>query len=254
MEKITAANKKYFNEVRMVRSAVDAWSLLFYSRLTKDCPDYKESANTLYNRGLDGLNRLKKAGESVGARHWEVFQEMSLYPYLKSDALPEELTKRYKNNKNIYRVLPRLTMPGVRAEEKALNNDPETVTGKALSIVLRKGNITAKGIPLEFYDWTGQKFHHLGKVIPRKDIVPNKYKLYKLPSICVTSKCSYFIGGWTDCRLHLGRFYDPSYQRRKYDVWYSLKFTGPAFDPASKEKENRVSLEQAFLVDTGLDE
>lgn len=254
MEKITAKNKKYFNEVRMVRSAVDAWCLLFYARVKKDCPEYKESATTLYKRGLDGLNRLKKVGENPGQRHWEVFQEMSLYPSLKSEAIPAELTKRYKGNKNIYRVLPRLGMPGVRAEEEPLINDPMTVTGKTLSVVLKKSNIKAKGIPLEFYDWTGKKFHHQNKFIPMKDIVPGKYKLYKVPAINVTSKCSYFIGGWTKARLHLGRFFDPSYQRRKYDVWFSLKFTGPAFDPASRDKENRVAIEQAFLVDVGLDE
>ena len=110
------------------------------------------------------------------------------------------------------------------------------------------------GIPLSAYDWIGTKFYHTDKMIPLKEIEPNKFKLYKFYSTRISAKFTSLIGGWTKARLNFGRYYDPSYQRRKYDVWFSLRFTGPFFDPASKGKDNFVEIEQAFLIDMGLDE
>ena len=38
---------------------------------------------------------------------------------------------------------------------------------------------------------------------------------------------------------------------KKYEIWASLKFEGPDFDPNSREKENTVSCDQVFLVEMG---
>ena len=100
----------------------------------------------------------------------------------------------------------------------------------------------------------GKLLRKCGSMIPLNAIEPNKFKLYKLFSTRISAKFTCLIGGWTKARLNFGRYYDPSYQREKYDVWFSLRFTGPFFDPASKEKDNFVEIEQAFLVDMGLDE
>ena len=250
MEKLTAKDKRYFEEVRAVRSAFDAWHLLFYSRVSKDCPAYKVSADTLLTRGVEGENLIARKDpayvDGIGSYSRKVFDEMQLYSKLKTDKLPKELVKLYPG-KLIHRHLP-------ENKPAELFRTPDSVTGYSLKVKLDVKKYKNGGIPLSAYDWIGKKFYHTDKMIPLKEIEPNKFKLYKFYSTCISAKFTSLIGGWTKARLSFGRYYDPSYQRRKYDVWFSLRFTGPFFDPASKEKDNFVEIEQAFLIDMGLDE
>ncbi|NLE41189.1 MAG: hypothetical protein GX615_05085 [Lentisphaerae bacterium] len=52
--------------------------------------------------------------------------------------------------------------------------------------------------------------------------------------------------------MYLGRYYDPSYHERRYEVWASLKCTGPFFDPDSAADVSDISCDQVFLVDKGM--
>ena len=248
MEKLTAGDKRYAEEVRAVRSAFDAWHLLFYSRITRDCPEYKVTTETLIKRGMEGEELLKRKDFYYLDQHYSrrIFDEMQLYSKLKTDQLPAELLKLYPG-KQIHRHLP-------ENKVETLHKTADSITGYSLKVKLDVSQFKNGNVPLLAYDWIGTKFHHNNKVIPRKDIVPGKFKLYKMYSTQISAKFTSFVGGWTKARLKFGRYYDPSYQRKKYDVWFSMRFTGPYFDTASKEKDNCVEIEQAFLVDMGLDE
>ncbi len=238
--------------VRIARTAVDCLTIAFMEKIRAAYPEMDIDPQVVIKRGLASEKEARKAG-MVNKRHpsaYRVLTDMSLYANLKSSVLPEELRKYPKNK--VFRYLP--VQPRIWMKKKAsLTKDPDAVSGWTMR---EKPKDNSNGLQYEMYDATARKWMMSG-TINKDQIVPNKYKLYKLGVARLPMKCRLVFGGKWGSSLDiqkLGRYYDPSYHQRQFEFWASLKFTGPRFDPASKAKDSYVSCDQVFLVNKGIKE
>jgi len=239
--------------VRIARTALDCWTIILMSKIRSEFPEEKIDVREILERGLESANEAEKAKmtdprDSAAKR---VMNDMGLYANLKDDSVPEEL-RGYSKDK-VIRHLP--VQPRTWAAKTAsLTKDPDAAAGWTMKEKIINPAHCKDGVKFEFYDAFERKWASTG-AIKKADIVPNRYKLYKLFTSYLPSRCRLvFCGLWgysLDIQ-HLGRYYDPSYHQRQYEFWANMKLEGPLFDPDSKEKDSHVSCDQIFLVNMGM--
>ena len=234
--------------VRIARTAVDCWSIMLMHRLKAAFPGEPFDAPGMIARGLKSTAEAELAGmlgKRVVPPSRRVLNDMSLYANLKSDSVPDEL-KHYPRNK-VIRHLPVLPEPWL-VKTRSLTRDPGAVAQWAMKETVR--DVAAAGFGYEFYDTVQKKWIVRGE-IKKTDIVPGQYKLYRLFTAALSPGSLLVFGNLWDSSLSIGkmgRYYDPSYQKRQYEFWVNMKFEGPLFDPNSTGKDSAVSCDQVFLV------
>ncbi len=242
--------------VRVARTAVDCWTIMTLPKIRREFPDEKIDIAEVLARGLASAEEAEEAGMTGkrSNRAVQVLGDMSLYAELKDDALPPELASHAKTS--VVRYLP--IRPRVWAAEKAaLTKDPDAVTGWTMKEVVVNPKHTEDGCRIEYYDAFERKWLMQGTAIPKAEIVPNQYTMYKLFTNRLPSRCRLvFCGLWGKSLdiMSLGRYYDPSYHERHYEFWANVKFEGPMFDPESKATESTISCDQVFLVNVSAGE
>ena len=235
--------------VRIARVGVDVWTTYFFLRIKEAYPDAKIDLNKVIDRGLRACGEAEKAGMVLERRNLarRAFQELTLYAHIKDDSIPTEL-KKYPEDKIIRHLTPR------KMVRNKIIKDADAVTGYAMKAKVSEKKKFDTGVKFVYYDAMNKKWVFNGE-IPLKNIVPNKYKLYKLKTGPVTNRCNLVIAGlWPYLNYDLGRHFDPNCQERQYEFWISLKFEGPKFDPKSKAKDSYISTDQIFLINKGTKE
>ena len=85
------------------------------------------------------------------------------------------------------------------------------------------------------------------RMLQASDVKPDKFAWYKIGNITLTDAARVMTTPAGYFFVDIGRFYvEPG---TKWDVWYSLKFEGPAV-PGSKGSKNQVSCNEILLVKT----
>ena len=80
--------------------------------------------------------------------------------------------------------------------------------------------------------------------IPVKLLIPGKYTLVRLGETRISANTRLVLGGFWGTSLDingLNRYYDPSYQARRFELWASLKLEG-----------RRLFCDQIFVVCLGM--
>ncbi len=236
--------------VRIARTAVDCWTIMTLPKIQREFPDEKIDLAGLLARGLASTAEAEQAGmtakRSNGAL--QVLGDMSLYAELKDDSLPPELADHPKTS--VLRYLP-IRPRAWAANKAALTKDPDAVTGWTMKETVVNPDHAKDGCRIEYYDAFERKWLMQGTAIAKADIVPNQYKLYKLITNRLPARCRLvFCGLWGSSLdiMNLGRYYDPSYHERQYEIWANVKLEGPLFDPHSTATESTISCDQLFLV------
>ena len=247
-------NTVHSRNVRIARTAVDCWSIVFMPKIKAAFPTEIFDAQATITRGLKSAEDAEKAG-ILGKRNApkKLLNDMGLYANLKDDSIPDAL-KQYKKDK-IIRYLP-VQPVGVEVETKSLTKDPNAAAQFAMKEKVKDAENFKSGCKYQFRDDIERKWVARGE-IKKEDIVPNQYRLYKLFTAPLPAQCILVFGNMWGSSLDirkLGRYFDPTYQQRQYEFWASLKFEGPEFDSASKDKDNYISCDQIFLVDMGMAE
>lgn len=234
--------------VRIARTMVDCWSVVLMPKLKAAFPEEPIDARQIIARGQASAEEADKAG-MVSPRvkpAQRLLSDMALYANLKDESLPAELAQFPKDK--VARYLP-VKPENWFAKTASLTQDPTAAGGWTMKETLKDTSPTG----FQFYDEIDKKFVATGE-IPANRIVPNQYHLYKLFTAPLTPKCRLVLGdlwGKSVDIMRLGRYFDPSYQRDRFEFWANLKFEGPRFDPNSTEKTNSVSCDQIFLVNVG---
>lgn len=237
--------------VRIARIGVDVWTIIFMPRIQKAFPALKMDPADIMARGFKACDEAEQAQmvenkDNVARR---ILNSMSLYAYLKDDSIPVEL-KPYPKER-IIRYLP--VQPPDFFPNKRLTEDQEAVAQFTMKAKILPEQIK-NGVHFENYDLHQRKWI-LGGDIPKTEFVPGKYKLYRLGIAYLPQSCRVVFGGLWGTALDiedLGRYFDPSCQKKQYEYWASLKFDGPAFDPDSKDQDSYISCDDVFLVDMGM--
>ena len=128
-----------------------------------------------------------------------------------------------------------------------LFKDPAAAAGVTASRNTKLG-INKEGAYFCLYDRDNRKTLNRTGLIPLKDIVPNKYKLYKLITGPLSRRCLLVLSRDWHLSFDLSPHFLFTFPNKKYEIWASMKFAGPDFDPKSKAKENTISCDQVFLV------
>lgn len=119
----------------------------------------------------------------------------------------------------------------------------------AIGSVIREKDVPEGNQPVPYpcgvRDWAlGEDA--LRMTIPRDEILPDRFKFYKLGVICVkSSDCRLWIGKSWNLTFSLSRLFRPGTESH-YEVWVSLKFSGPAF--GGKGERSSVDFDRAVFV------
>ena len=248
MEALTKDDPRRNLFVRQARTAVDIWTLIFLRKIQKAFPDFKPDVPAIVAKGLSTCEELAAAKlvrrDNTTSR---AFESLQLFAYLKNDDVPPEL-QAYPKEK-IIRHLPEKVGSSIPVP------DAEAVAAHAMKAKVPEQSRYDKGVHFDFYDTAERKMLLQKALIPKAEIVPHRYKLYKLGTARLPRSVVLVTGGLWGCELDvssLGRYYDPTYHNRNYEVWISLKFEGPKFDPQSQAKDSYISWDQILLVDKGV--
>lgn len=254
MHELVKDDPVHSRNVHIARVGVDVWTTVFLPRIKKAFPNLKINTESIIARGLKSCDEVEQALMIEKNRNpaRKILNSMSLYAYLKNDSVPEEL-KQYPEGR-IIRYLP-VQPPYYFQKNKGLTEDSEAAAKFTMKAKVPVEQIK-NGILYQNYDAINKKWIFSG-TIPKSEIVPGKYKLYLLKTGYLPQSCRFVLGNLWGTALdmeELGRYFDPSYQKKQYEFWASLKIEGPEFDSASKDKDNYISCDQLFLIDMGMEE
>ncbi len=228
--------------VRMARYGLDVWTLMHFAKIRKAFPEAKYDAAAILARAENALTEMvqSKRNKDKGLEgERSTLKILALNGYLKDDALPAALAK-YPPER-IIRQLPNVGK---------LSKDPGAAAEHASSLKVPAGAFK-KGSYFCLYDWNDKKTLERVGHVPLAEIVPNSYKLHKLITAPLSQRCSIVLSENWLLTVDLSPHFLFTFPDKKYEIWASLKFEGPDFDPNSKEKENTVSCDQVFLVEMG---
>ena len=131
-------------------------------------------------------------------------------------------------------------------------NDPEA-SGKVIltmprAWVQQNPKCHQRPVQLQFYDWTKKKVL-LTKVIPAKDNPKDeKFHWYYVGKSPVSPKTTLaFHWSWRLSSTLGSSAYDPTSPGDLYDIWVSLRMTGPAYVPGSK-KPDTLSVDRILFL------
>lgn len=241
--------------VRIARTAVDCWTTVFMHKIKAAYPDLALDAGAILARGRRSAEEAIAAGmlRPQNPAALKVLDDMGLYANLKEDVIPVEINA--KAGENVIRYLPAQPEPWAVAKA-SLTEDVEAVAQWAMREVITKPETFEEGVKFQYHDSLTKTWVATG-FVPKADIVPNTYQLHKLFTAYISPRSRLVFGNLWGSSLDLmklGRYYDPTYQKRQYEFWVSLKCEGPVFDPESTAEVSTIAVEQVFLIDKGMPE
>ena len=232
--------------VRECRSGVDLHTLKNYARAVRG--GYRPSADELYGRITNTLERAydRRAEKRNRPSKW---------------CVPRRIYERMTANARSWHAIAaagrKLPPPleGVRAETAIQIAGCNCSGGKAVSLpdafagvaVWNQKDSTRPGaFNCGYYDKVAKKVL-ASKTFTERDIVPDKFHLYRVGSVRLAPRALFYLGGSWLCTQDMQEFYDASAPDKKWDIWISYKFEGPRFK-GSAAKENRVLYDRMVLV------
>jgi len=254
MLKLVENDPIHSRNVRIARTAVDCWTILQMPKIRSEYPDSELDASLILERGLQSSMEAIEAGMLKPDRSpaaLTVFQDMSLYANLLNDSLPVELSGYERSD--VIRYLPVLPETW-RAAKAGLSDDLEAVAGKTMKQVVTIPEHVTPGVKYEWYDSVVKEWVIADGRIPLDGVTLGEYQLHELFTARLPARVRLvFAERWGTSLdiLKLGRYYDPTFHHREYEIWASLKFEGPLFDPNSADIESTISCDQIFMVNKG---
>ena len=112
-------------------------------------------------------------------------------------------------------------------------------------------DLPANVLNMGFYDGvTGREQHAYAG--PDAPLVPGNYRLYPLGRTALNPHS--FV--WFDWSWHIqfpdiSSLYDPADAGKQWDIYASVRFEGPAYDPESRGASNRFFVDRVVLVEAG---
>lgn len=134
--------------------------------------------------------------------------------------------------------------------------DPLAAAGIAATLepTLRLPSYAPQDMPanvlnLGFYDCITkrQQHAHIGRSEP---ITTGAYRLYPIGRTALSPLCYiWFDWSWGIQFYDIVELYDPDNPGKQWDLWASVRFEGPAYDPQSPTEKNRFYVDRVVLVE-----
>lgn len=223
--------------IRMARLGLDVLTLLHIDRVRKAYPDEGIEAAAVLARATAAWNEIKAAGRRQGIATGNYLQMLALAVNLKDGALPPPLNRHPQE-----RVIRQLPNRG------GLVDDDAAAAGKAAETRAPRGEFK-QGAYFCFYDVDNPKTLTRVGHIPKEEIVPDRYQLYRLGKRPLARNFLLVLARNWHVGFDLSSHFPWTFPDTEFEIWASMKFSGPDFAPLSSEEENTIRCDQVFLVE-----
>ena len=234
MEKKLAGKERELKNLALVRWDVDMLTMDHYLRIKKAYPDWKTTPEEL-------ITRMRLAPVPQQYKIFNI-KDRAETAYLMTAAADKPIP------------VPLDKLPSWQVRQLPLcggnwdAKDQDAVCGRAKYQDFHKGQFdNAKTIGFDFYDEATKKTMHHG-VIDISKAAPNKYALFLVGKTKIPRGGLVALDQWW-ISASLAPYYPEGDEHREFEIWASLKFTGPAFDKDSKDKGDRMLCDRVFIVD-----
>jgi len=130
--------------------------------------------------------------------------------------------------------------------------DPDSAFGLAI----RGEHADEMPFAMGVYDQTGRRGlvgrrlnkRDIGVALGAKDIVGGGYHLYKLGRTIVTPQCFVWLTRSWQMQQPLDMLHDPTRMDEQWDIYVSLKLTGPAYPHGKPNEPNAIFVDRMILV------
>jgi hypothetical protein len=232
---LTATQPEQQFHIRLVRITLDVVALKYWHKIKKQFPDYQPDAKVIEKRVRTSFRemaekRLPNIIESQIKKFNKIFNPVALLATAKVKPLPQKF--RAIPADKIVQIFP-------------MSQYTRTHDSACGIAVVKKWN----KVPIYFglYDSYNKRFLYPGQ-INLKAIKAGKYYFYKLGRVKVSPDCLIWITKGWKITFPVDQLYVMGFPDRKWDIYASLKFSGPAFNKKSKLNKNTISFDRAVAV------
>ena len=251
MEKLTQSDPEMLFSVQRVRVPLDILTLRFYRRIKKEVPEYSTSVSELGDRiksvGHKALTAFFSQDNPQIRKHKEnqekAVDRLVAKMIVQEGTEPKALPKAIFGNIDpalIFEFYPEAMEKSVQVEDR------EAAWNHAIR---NEGEVQAFPVQLLEYDSTRSLWNIFAEIKSAKEGMEGKYCFYHAGTTSITPSM--------EMRLHFPEY---KYLFRIFpgevwmpgtddtiDVYVSLKLTGPAYYPGSKEKDS-ITCDRIVIV------
>lgn len=234
LEKKLAGRKRERKNLALARWDVDLLTLDHYDKIRKKYPDGINPDTVIARmRKVDLLPAYLSSMRALAENSYLICKAASKPIPPPLDKLPKEQVVQLPQCGRKYNIA-----------------DPDAACGAAQSQPFKPGQMEKSGkkISFNFYDEAEKKTLSAGTIDASK-CTPGKYELYLLGKTRITRGFLVALDSWWGVAASLAPYYPEGDEFREFEIWASLKFTGPSFEKNSREKQDRMFCDRFFLVD-----
>lgn len=235
-EAMTAREPMANRNIKVLRIGSDIELLKSYPELIGKYPAYKGGSKAVYERIESRMKEtgLEKRNPAAASFILKGLKDSLAIAELISLPLPEQFSSIA--DRKVIRLFPQKSSRTVQDEMK------DAAYGLAFGLEVENPD---KPFNCGFYDAVSKKFFHHD--ISPGDLKKGTFAFYKIGTNKLSSICRIWVHpSWaTGCEL--GRFFDIDNPDKPWDMYVSLKFTGPAYDGTAGK--NRVYIDQLLLIE-----
>jgi hypothetical protein len=128
--------------------------------------------------------------------------------------------------------------------------DQEAESGTAMRYEIPDSELEKYKMPMQWGIYDNKLAQRIAppNLIQATDVPESGYHWYKAENVTLTSEAYvYFFWSWI-IQSPVSDAYDATTPNAKYDVWISVKFSGPDFPHGKAEEKNAISIERIVLV------
>ena len=236
-EKFVAGDSATLFRIRRVRYELDLMILRRFHDFAKDAPIRLGGAEIISKRVIDTLQKMKAAKMNV--RDFDV--QIREAKVLEELALCRGKTKYLDAAAEDVRIV---FFPSGTADEDAITGIAKTHGGLTFPYGIFAHDYIMETIGKKIKaKWTLLQKTEL----EAKDVTPDKYKYYRLGEVKMSAATRFSLTGGSYFFRNGGLYAYPETPGTVWEVWFSLKFEGPAV-PGSKAKVNKVYFDHVLLI------
>lgn len=259
---VVDGKEPFATNLRIARIDLDVWTVMYSAKVRREVPGFHFDVEELDARARAAeatyLARSKDniKGDFGGNRASQSLDVFANFATLKTDALPPELADCPSESVTLF-------LPPKKAKQKCgkdgrdffwrSEEDPVSASGFASGGRCQAKIDYSNGIHVEVYNAANREWY-LSKYIPLSCLKKGEYTLLCAGRTRVGSRLRMVIGDDWGSALdtsQLSRLYDPTYEKREYEIWISIKAEGPKFFPGDTVPD-RIWWDRIYAVDKGI--
>lgn len=128
-------------------------------------------------------------------------------------------------------------------------DDDDAAAGKAAETRAPRDEFKQGAYFCFYNEDSNQSINRVGR-IPKEEIVPDRYQLHLLGKSPLARNFLLVLARNWHVSFDLSSHFPWTFPDTEFEIWASMKFSGPDFDPLSAEEENTIRCDQVFLVES----